>query len=160
MGNGVVDNLAHPGTVLRVHLAKQFLKVLCVVLALSKDDGFSNQRPSFILDAIINQVFQDDPIGVLTEYLSAYVFASDGGGPGFFFTQIFFKLLLLIRGQIAVVNAFTEEFGRQIFCSERHQIGRLIVDRRIQPEFERGVGGFTIEDIEGVTADELDRCCG
>lgn len=43
MRDGVVDDLADLGAVLRVELAEELFQVLGVVLTLGEDDGFADQ---------------------------------------------------------------------------------------------------------------------
>src|SRR5690606_13921879 len=59
-----------------------------------------------------------------------------------------------------VVDAITQKVGGEILDAKRRQVRRLVVDSSIQTELESRVGGFAVENIEGVAADELHRGSG
>src|SRR5690554_152897 len=118
--------------------------MLGVILSLSKNNSFSDQRTGFVFDAVVNQVFKNDAVGVFTEDLAANIFTSNGGVFSLFFSEIFFQLALLFITQILVMNSIAEEVGGEIFYPKRCEIWRLIVDSRIQTKLECWVSGFTI----------------
>ena len=50
-----------------------------VILTLGKNNGFANQRAGFILNTVINEIFQNHLIRAFTKNLAANVFALNGG---------------------------------------------------------------------------------
>ncbi|MNP81250.1 hypothetical protein D3C76_1795590 [compost metagenome] len=58
------------------------------------------------------------------------------------------------------MDSVAQEVGSQVTYTERCQIRGLVVDGGIQTELEGWIGGFTVENIEGVAADELHRSGG
>ncbi|MNC34924.1 hypothetical protein D3C75_833830 [compost metagenome] len=58
------------------------------------------------------------------------------------------------------MDSFAQKVGGEIAYTERCEIRRLVVDGSIQTELEGWIGGFTVENIEGVAADELHRSGG
>src|SRR5690625_1571318 len=118
MGNRIVDDLAHLGAILRVELAEQLFQVLSMILTLSEDNGFADKGTCLILDAIVDQIFKDDAIGIFAEDLAANIFACNGGIAGLFFAQVFFQLTLLFFCQVVVMNTITKKVGGQ--RSEEH----------------------------------------
>src|SRR5690606_27614499 len=157
MGDRVVNDLADPAAILRVELAEQLFQVLGMILTLGEDDGLAHQGAGLVPDAVVDQVFEDDAVGVFAEDLATDVLACDGGLPRLFFAKILLQLALLRFCELTVVNTVTQEVGGQILDPKGHKIGWIIVDGGIQPELEGRVGGFTVEHVEGVAADELHR---
>ena len=111
MGDAIVDNLANLGPILRIEFAEELLEMLSVILTLSEDDCFANQRAGFILDAVVDQVFQNYPIGIFTEDPAADVPAGDSRALGLLFAEIFLELGLLLVTQIPVMNTITQKVG-------------------------------------------------
>ncbi|MNJ30227.1 hypothetical protein D3C77_248230 [compost metagenome] len=111
IGDAVVDNLADLDPVLRVEFAEESFEMLSVILALSEDDCLAYQRAGFILDAVVDQVFQNNSISVFTEDLAANVLAGDGRALGLLFAEIFLELGLLFVTQISVMDAITQKIG-------------------------------------------------
>ncbi len=91
-----------------------------MILALDKNNGFAHQRAGVILNAVIDQVFENDSISAFTEDLAANVFTCNAGILRFIQTQIVFQLLALLIVEIVVVDAFTQKFSRHILNPKRH----------------------------------------
>ena len=113
-------------------------------------------RAGGVANAVLHQVAEDDPVGVLVEdgLVDLGLLELDGGRAASSSSSSWSRCS-------SVISEYLMPLRRNgVVCVidlERHEIGRPVADGFLEAEVSGRVAALAAEDLEGVAGDEIDR---